>query len=478
MNGAWSFPRVLVAALVLLLPLASCRTGHPHAPMRILIEEGAAWGGVPELQRHGLRQLMEDLAETAGATVILAPPTGDPAGVLRVTLEGTVTGSALHLQARILGPEGRERDVVPPSPNPCLQLHQILAAAGLPTPPTGALLPRDPSRLLPLAEVYGAAIGGDDAQARSVGNAAQALAAVEPECATAVLASAESTYRRLLTQAPANLEAQTVAAQSFETVLALLPGFPRGSAEAGRFFTDTGNQRRAMEVLLDALVLHPRSSRMRNSLAYAARTTGLLEGAMETLRVRDLLEGGSGPRDRFPETTYLYAGDWKRFDQNLGPGPTERLDSMADFYRGYLRLLQGRRDEALVNFQAAARPQPSNPQFQALASAYALNLEGKRAEALLALRNLARARDDLRVPDGEFTFKLAEAFAFAGAQEEAMDLAQEAFSQGFGCSPWYQRSPLLGSLHDLPRWRALISHLVERQRLLEARFPTRDFGMR
>ncbi|MBS1784537.1 MAG: hypothetical protein JST24_03815, partial [Acidobacteria bacterium] len=64
MNGAWSFPRVLVAALVLLLPLASCRTGHPHAPMRILIEEGAAWGGVPELQRHGLRQLMEDLAET------------------------------------------------------------------------------------------------------------------------------------------------------------------------------------------------------------------------------------------------------------------------------------------------------------------------------------------------------------------------------------------------------------------------------
>lgn len=467
--------RVMLCALLLLLPLASCRTGHSRAPMRVLITEGPAWGDVPELQRQGLQLLLEDLAESGGATVLLAPPGNDPSGILRISLEGTRDATRLQFHARLLSPEGRQRDVVPTSANPCLQLHQILMVAGLPSPATGAILPRDPTRLAQLAEVYGGAISGDDAQARAAGDAAQTLAALEPECATAVLASAESTYRRLLTQAPANLEAQVVAAQGFETVLALFPGFPRGSAEAARFFTDTGNQRRAMDLLFTALAQHPRSTRMRDSLAYAARTTGLLDGAMATLRARDQLEGGPGPRDGFPETTYLYAGDFARFEANLGPGPSEKLDPMGDFYRGYLRLLQGRREDALANFVSARRPQPSNPQFQALADAYALVLDDHRPEALLALRNLARTRADLRVPDGEFTFKLAEAFAFAGAQEEAMDMAQAAFSQGFGCTPWYERTPLLAPLHALPRWRALMEHLNGRQRLLESRFPAAEF---
>lgn len=467
--------RLLIGALLLLLPLASCRTGRPRTPIRVLITEGPAWGNVPDLQRAGLRLLMEDLAECGGATILLAPPVEGLPGILRISLEGSREGTRLQFHARILTQEGRERDVVPTSSNPCTQLHQILSAAGLASPATRAILPQDPARLPLLAEAYGGAISGDDAQARSAGDAAQTLAALEPECATAVLASAESTYRRLLTQAPANLEAQAVAAQGFETVLALLPGFPRGSAEAGRFFTDTGNQRRAMEVLFGALAQHPRSTRMRNSLAYAARTTGLLQGARATLHLRDQLEGGSGPRDRFPETTYLYLGDWARFDANLGPGPSEKPDPMGDFYRGYLRLLQGRREEALANFEAARRPQPSDPQFQTLAAAYALCMEGRRAESLLTLRNLARTRADLRVPDGEFTFKIAEAFGFAGAPDEAMDMAQEAFSEGFGCTPWFERTPLLASLHDLPRWRALVEHLRDRQRLLESRFPAQAF---
>ncbi len=471
--------RLLLFSMILLLPLASCRSGRARSQARVLILTGRAWDDVPEMQRDGLKLLLEDLAETGGASVLRAAPDDRVQGLLRISLEGARGATGLQFHARIRTADGRDRDVVPPSSNPCIQLHQILAMAGLPSPLTGAILPRDPTRLGPLAEVYGSTLDGDDAQARSAGNAAQSLAALEPECAPAALASAESTYRRLLTQAPANLEAQAVAAQAFETTLALLPGFPRGAAEAGRFHTDTGNQRRAMDILFAALIQHPRSTRMRDSLAYAARTTGLLAGATATLRTRDLLEGGLQPEVRFPETTYLYAGDWAKFDANLGPGPSERLDAMADFYRGYLRLLQGRQDEALANFAAAQRPQPSNPQFQVLAGAYELVLEGHTPEALLALRNLARTRADLRVPDGEFTFKMAEAFTYAGSVEEGMNLAQDAFSQGFGCTPWYERSPMLAKLHDLPRWRALIEHLRDRQRLLEARFPQQDFeGLR
>ena len=460
--------RVFASALLLLVPVLSCRLERRGPIRRVIVVEGPAWVDVQPAERAGLRLLLEDLAETGGATVLVPPPGGGPppAGVLRIALEGSRTGSGLRLQARILGIDGSERDLVPAAPDPRDQLQQVLAAVGFRSPASAAILPDDPARLLPLAEVYAATLTGTDQEARAAGAKAQALAAQEPECAPAALACAESAYRRLLNPAAANLEAQMVCSQAFETALNLLPGYPRAAVEAGRFYTDTGNQRRALELLFNAADLRPRSSSLRTGLAYAARTTGLLEGARAALRTREA----------FPETTFLYTGEWDRFDAWLGSGPGERPDTMPDFYRGYLRLLQGRRDEALANFRAAERPEESNAQFQTLAHAYRLALDGHRPEALLTLRLLTRSRQDLRVPDGEFTFKLAEAYGFVGAVDEAMDAAQLAFSQGFGCAPWYGRTPLLVTLHELPRWRALISHLQERQKLLEERFPASGFG--
>jgi tetratricopeptide (TPR) repeat protein len=470
------FAPVLVA--LLLLPVLSCRLDRRGAIRRVMVVEGPAWVDVSPAQRMGLRLLLEDLAETGGATVLKPPPAGGPplAGVLRITLEGSLTGSGLRLQARIHGADGSERDLVPASSDPRNQLQQVLAGAGFRSPAAAAILPNDPARLLPLAEVYAATLAGNDQEARAAGALAQAIAAQEPECAPAALSCAESAYRRLLNPSAANLEAQMVCSQAFESALNLLPGYPRAAVEAGRFYTDTGNQRRALELLFNAADLRPRSSGLRIGMAYAARTTGLLEGARTALRAREALEGGAAARDLFPETTFLYTGEWDRFDAWLGSGPGERPDPLPDFYRGYLRLLQGRRDEALANFRAAERPQESNVQFQSLARAYQLALDGHRPEALLTLRLLTRSRQDLRVPDGEFTFKVAEAYAFVGASDEAMDEAQHAFSQGFGCTPWYERTPMLATLHELPRWRALISHLQERQKLLEERFPVSGFG--
>lgn len=470
--------RVFASALLLLVPVLSCRLERRGPIRRVMVVEGPAWVDVEPAQRAGLRLLLEDLAETGGATVLVPPPGGGPppAGVLRIALEGSRTGSGLRLQARILGIDGSERDLVPAAPDPRDQLQQVLAAAGFRSPASAAILPDDPARLLPLAEVYAATLTGTDQEARAAGAKAQALAAQEPECAPAALACAESAYRRLLNPSPANLEAQMVCSQAFETALNLLPGYPRAAEEAGRFYTDTGNQRRALETLFSAADRWPRSSGLRTGMAYAARTTGLLEGARAALRAREVLEGGAAARDLFPETTFLYTGEWDRFGAWLGTGPGERPDPLPDFYRGYLRLLQGRRDEALLNFRAAERPAESDVQFQSLARAYRLALDGNRPEALLTLRLLTRSRQDLRVPDGEFTFKLAEAYGFVGVPDEAMDAAQLAFSQGFGCTPWFERTPLLAPLHDLPRWRALLSHLQERQKLLEERFPARGFG--
>jgi hypothetical protein len=470
--------RAFALAALVLLPLMSCRLDRRSAIRRVVVVEGPAWVDLLPEQRTGLRLLLEDLAETSGATVLAPPADGSalPADALRISLEGSRAGDGLRIQARFRSAEGVERDFVPTAADPRAQFQQLLAAAGFHSALAEAILPRDPSRLLQLAEVYGATIDGSDEAARAAGNQAQALAALEPECAPAALACAESAYRRLLNPSAANLEAQIVCSQAFDTALNLLPGYPRAAGEAGRFYTDTGNQRRALDILFGAVDLWPRSSRLRTSMAYAARTTGLLEGARAALRAREALDAGAGMKGAFPEATLVYTGEWDRFNACLGSGPGERPDPLMDFYRGYLRLLQGRRDEALANFKSAEQPQASNVQFQSLAHAYRLALEGNRPEALLTLRLLTRSRQDLRVPDGEFTFKVAEAYGFVGAPEEAMDAAQTAFSQGFGCTPWYQGTPLLSALHELPRWRALVSHLQARQTLLEARFPARSFG--
>lgn len=470
--------RLVTLAVLALLSQASCRI-VPHAgTRRIAIAEGPAWIGVSPDQREGLRLLLEDLAETSGATV-MPPPVQDgpaPPGLLLVHLQGSLSGEGLRLQGRLESQGAPDRDVVPTAPDPLRQFNEILAAAGLHSQSGGVIFPADPGRLLPLAAIYAKTLGGGDLDSAAAGEEAEAFAAQEPRCAPVALARAQGLYRQLLTPGRAGLDTQTLCANEFDRALALLPGYPRAARSAGRFFTDTGNQRRALEILFAARQRWPSSLAILSSLAYAARTTGLLPGARVVLRQQDRLVDGLPLADPLTENTYLYDGDWAAFDACLGPGSSERADPTRDFYRGYLRLLRGKPEEALPFFRRAETPLPYSQQFQALATTYRTALEGRREEALLRLRNLARDRQVLRVPDGEFTFKLAEAFAYLGAREEAMDTAQLAFSQGFGCTAWFERAPLLIPLHDLPRWRALITHLQARQLLLEAEFPAKRFG--
>jgi hypothetical protein len=58
-----------------------------------------------------------------------------------------------------------------------------------------------------------------------------------------------------------------------------------------------------------------------------------------------------------------------------------------------------------------------------------------------------------------------------GDRASAMEMAGRAFARGFGCTVWYERSPMLEPLRSLPKWRALMQHLQERQALMEERFP-------
>jgi tetratricopeptide (TPR) repeat protein len=336
------------------------------------------------------------------------------------------------------------------------------------------LLPT-PQGFWELVELYGWLTDVDlpAAQAR-----AAAVADREPACVTAWLTLARLDHRRLVLDSDADPRTQDACYDHFEKALTLMPHHPQAAHHLGVFFTDTGNQRGALDVVLRAVERHPRVAHLRSALAYAARTSGLLEGAYASIRIRDELQGPSRAGRNLAENVLLYRGDWDGFRENLGEGGDPYMDPVPDFYRGYIRLIQGDQQGALRWFKAAQQRPGTKLVFEQLAQIYELALEGRRAEAYAALEALQEQRLRLRVPDGEFTFKVAEAYGYLGYGDRAMLLAERAFSQGFGCMRWFEDTPLLRGIHGHPRWRSLIQHGRDRQSLLESRFPPHRFQKR
>jgi hypothetical protein len=132
-----------------------------------------------------------------------------------------------------------------------------------------------------------------------------------------------------------------------------------------------------------------------------------------------------------------------------------------------------RGDRALAHreFRAAAELANGYPNILRLSAIFDLILEGQKDQAWKELREYDQERIGMREPDGEFTLRLAEAYALMGDRASAMEMAGRAFARGFGCTAWYERSPMLDSLRTLPKWQALMQHVKERQTLMEGSFP-------
>ncbi len=301
---------------------------------------------------------------------------------------------------------------------------------------------------------------------------AQKVVLAAPDCASGWILLGNLQYRGLLNNPQAYQKDQEDAETLLAKGLARLPDHPRGTFLLALMKTDNGDARDALALLVQARRAQPNNPLLLTGLAYAARNAGLLVLARRAMDLRDNLT--------FPEylpqavdMTCLYTGEVARFEASLRdePGHLRNTSGVVPFYRGYLALVRGDRDGAHAAFTVARQAPLGYPSIVRLAEVFDLILEGRKQEAWQRLRAFDQDRLGMREPDGEFTLRLAEAYALMGDRASALEMANRAFARGFGCTAWYEKSPLLASLHGLPRWESLLQHLRERQRLMEETFP-------
>ncbi len=415
---------------------------------------------------NGTALLLSDLMELQNRRVVLPSNASPSEGTSRLLLRLSRQGDVLIVDGDLDG-RALPRQQGPPA-TALAGLAQALAL----DPPDSSLLPPDAANAWELLDLAGRS--QDEASAAFVARA-QALVAREPACASARLALGTLLTRYLVEHVEEDtLEAQATCEENFRHGLTTRPAHPRLVALFTIHLSDIGRQREAFPLLQDALHRHPGSPVLLNALAYAARTSGLLDLADRALEHRAALTGVPRGQSALADNTLLYAGNYRAFEQSLAALPPGPLQS---FYQGYARLLKGDREGAQRLFAETRLGGLGSSLFVRLAEVYRLALEGRAEEAASALDKLEAERRQIHLPDGEFTFKLAEAYGFLGHPSVALEVAERASVQGFGCAPWFERTPFLESARRMPRWISLDMHLQERQRLLAETFPPSAFGL-
>lgn len=506
-KGTFSSRRRRVQFLILaflLLPLAvglpilagRWRPGGWNQPLRVIVLDdgpGALEGLAPD-EGSAVLTLLQDCMAVASQAAVSESGGLRPEGMGELIRTSPVLlrlgerrrGDLLSLEvsvARGASFGDNPRGVWQTAASPFLPPRQAFAwlmarvpGLGAKRPPAGILPGRD-DRFWTLVRSM-AWDGSPEAEERTMAlDLARRIVEEDPGCASAWIQLGKMGYQDLSDNSRAGATDQNQTEYFLWEALRCVPFHPRGATLLVGVLTAAGDHRAALDLLAQATRLHPNAPELWNSMAYAARAAGLLEGSLRALDCRDgLWVRGTHPLQI--TNTYLYLGDLARFEKGLWTDQGQGASTVLEFYRGYVALLRGNPVFALSHFRAAEAHAPRNSHFGTLAGIYADILAGQTEKARGRLDAMARDRLGLgmRAPDGEFTFKMAEAYALLGDSSRAVDVASHAFAQGFGCLRWYRQCPLLAGARELPRWKALEQHLQEREALYLKRYPLAVFG--
>lgn len=486
-NPGWFL--TLPAVGVLLLVGWAIRRADPRhqAPRRVLLvaQASQAPGALePGLQQALATLLKDHLEAQGGASVTVAPAVPDPADRVPGREGWVLAFSAFRrghdLELRTWGGLLKDAPAFPDleprgAKAPLAAFSE--AVTGLPGLPIKAeavatVVPGNPEafwNLLQAMALLDQGLNGEGALAL-----AEASAKAHPTCVSALLLRAQILASRALDPAQGGAEVLDRARESLEEALRLAPDHPRGSYLLARLLADTGRMREALDRARRLARAYPHTHANYQTLSYVGRNSGLL----------DLLEAGAAGYEQIlldrkhpprMQIGLLYLGRWDGFEATLWPRFNESAPVAVRFHQGYLELLRGRRDLARAHFARVKEGGPEVIRYRQLAEVFRLALEGRTREALAELDTLDHDLYRLRGIDGEFTFNLAEAYAFLGRREEALDQAERAVAQGFTCQRWFDQSPLVAPLRSSPRWISLMQTLRERQTRLAELFPLSDF---
>jgi tetratricopeptide (TPR) repeat protein len=450
---------------------------HPPASARIvLVAAGPASPqcGLDPEEIRVLDVLLDDTLECFGqCSVIRVPGLPAPADwspgpegyILHLLPERQGQNLALHFE---LGKASEARQGLPLRRHaapalPPAEAFQWLRRQ-LPSHPDsdgGRIVPTDPEEFWRLVRAYAASRHSDAAMADL-----RAGTEKNPRCASWCAAlSFAYFYAAQNGPLPAGVSAETLE-RCLREAQARAPGHPRTMSALVVYLVDRGASRQAMVELQEARQRCPRSARLLASTEYVARYSGAF--ALAQAADAESFRRALGARKTgLVRLSMLYAGDVEGFAQSLRPGIDLRFVGSLDFHRGYLAALQGRVPEALAHFQTAEASTRITEPERRLSAAYRLALMGDAAGARATLDEMAAHRAQFTMPDGEFLFRLAEGYALNGDSAPALELANQAYLHGFGCTRWFETSPFLASMRQGPRWIALHQHLQERQALLE-----------
>ena len=490
-----SRPLVLLGVAFLLLLLGGggvawwlARQGF-RKPLRVLlIVPGAATRdqGLDAGEVRALGALVQEHLEVGGGfavTQVSTPPTQwdlfrGKSRTLLILLEPRRVGSQLALSYRYLWGRHIPRVGAPvwmaqplPLQAPAEAFQRLGASFPIPMKSaTRALTPQDPKAFWDLNQASAWRLQNthlDDSVAL-----VERVVHQEPGCATGWLLLGNLRYRKMLNEPGSFRSEQQEAAQDLRRALEQSPLHPRAAFLLSLLESDTGNHRQALDLLIEARRRQPANPTLLTGMAYAARGAGLLRLSRRALDLRDNL-AWSGLQPQAVDITRLYLGDIPRFEASLQerPGHLRSTSGVVPFYRGYLALVRGDHPGAQREFDQASHLAHGYPNIQRLSEIYTLILQARREEAWQKLREYDQERIGMREPDGEFTLRLAEAYALLGDRASAMDMAGRAFARGFGCTAWYEQSPMLEPLRSLPKWQALMQHVRERQQLMESGYP-------
>ena len=465
--------------------LVAWRRWHPPASARLVLvaSPNPDHSGLSLGEIRVLEVLLDDALETYGDCSVLRVPSlptptewgpGPDGYILRLLPERQGSNLALHFQlgkasdcrvGKML--ETRRAPALPPA-----QALEWLRSQ-LPSRPDsdeGRIFPANTAHFWELLAAY------SESRTAEFGtqglNRLTAGALKDPRCASWHAAIGFAHF----TSAQNGPIPEGVLDPTLREALVRAPGHPRVVSARVSYLVDRGALRQAMDELKEARSLCPRSARLLTSLENIARYSGALSlaQAADAESNRRALGSRKSGLVRF---SMLYAGDIEGFAQSLRPGIDPRFSASLSLHRGYLAAARGKVSEALEQLRIAETSAQIAEPERRLASAYRKALDGDPPGARAELDGLAQTRSRFTMPDGEFLFRLAEGYALLGDSARSLELANQAFLHGFGCTRWFENSPYLTPVRKGPRWVALQQHLLERQVLLEKQLVPSAWGL-